>query len=70
MSKYMWSDLEFEAWVKKQVHELRKIGLTQIGTTGATKLLLHKVLLPNNINLTGLIKPNIKIKRGRKVVKY
>ena len=64
----MWTSDEFNNWIKEQVNSLREEGITCIGTEGLTKLLLNRILLPNKILMTELIKPYIKIKRGKKVL--
>ena len=58
--KYMWSAGEFQSWIKEQIISLKQNDL-YTGTAGVTRMLYSKVLLPNNIDLSSLIKKEIKL---------
>lgn len=61
-NKYTWTAKEFDDWCKGQVQELGNVGVKS-NTAGVTRLLINRVLIPNQINLSNLIVPtNAKVK--------
>ena len=64
----MWASKEFDEWVKKQVEAFKKQGI-RTSTAGVTKILVKRVIHPNNISLVPKMKPikgvkvRIKLKR-------
>lgn len=64
----MWASEVFDEWIKKEIEKLKEEGISSIGTAGVTKLLLNRIIIPNNISMVDLIKPYIKIKRGKKQI--
>lgn len=63
-SKYTWTAVEMDKWLKEQAEKLRKMGF-QASTSNTSKLLFSKVIVPNNINLCDLVKDKIKIRRKK-----
>lgn len=64
--RYLWINDDFEDWVRKQRKQLEKDLGVKISNESVTKLLVGKVLIPNNINLTNMLSPiKIKIRKGR-----
>ena len=60
--KYTWSDPEFHDWVKKESKKVNSIfGSSHIGSRGITKILLNKVIIPNEISMDKLFKEKIKV---------
>lgn len=60
-SKYTWTDTDFDLWCKEQAKQLRMAGFN-ISTAGVTRIVHHRVLIPNQINLRDIIKPNLKVR--------
>jgi pyoverdine/dityrosine biosynthesis protein Dit1 len=67
-AKYTWTDLEFDKWCKDEAKKLRDVGI-KASTNDVTYLTLKRFLIPNNISLTQLIRPKIKLKRSIKWAK-
>ena len=66
--KYTWCDGGFDEWCKKEAEKLRDVGI-QIDTAGVTRMLHQRVLTPNNVTLTEIIVPTVKInKKWKKVL--
>lgn len=63
--KFTWADRDFDRWCKKQGEQLRDVLGSEIGTRAITKTLHDKVLIPNDIQLTDMIKPQIKINKKK-----
>lgn len=61
-SKYMWSDRDFDEWCKNEAKRLRDCGI-KISTSGVTRMLHDRVIVPNDIHITDIITPKIKIKK-------
>lgn len=59
--KYSWLDKDMDDWLKQQAEELRKVGF-KADTAAASQILLERVIKPNNINISQLIKPQIILK--------
>jgi len=66
-SKYTWADKDFDDWCKKQTSELEKIGF-RASTAGVTRMLYNKIIIPNEIKLSDLIKEDISLKKRKKNV--
>jgi len=49
-AKYLWTDKSFDAWVKEQKKLAEKVGINT-STSKVTKVLMKRVILPNNITL-------------------
>lgn len=64
--KYLWTAKRFDDWVKQQKQDLEKAGV-RTSTSSVTRILYDRVLMPNNISLSGLIKDEIKIKKRRRI---
>lgn len=62
--KYVWTDVEFEKWIKEQQRNWREHGLP-ISTAGVTRKLLKEVLIPNKI-IIKFPKMEFKPRRGRR----
>lgn len=60
--KYTWSDAEFDNYLKNEAAKLKNLGIP-IGTAGVTRILLHNVIRPNNVDLTKVISKRIKIRK-------
>ena len=61
-SKYGWIDRDFDNYLKKQAEALRKLGI-QSNTAGVTRLLLNRVLVPNDVKLEMLFKKKLRLKK-------
>lgn len=73
---YMWVDDDLFEWCKSQSNKLKKeLHNENFGTKSVSKVLLDKVLIPNNVDLTNVVKPkiplnlnaNIKKRKGVKI---
>ena len=49
-SKYVWSDMEFDKWIKEQKKRAEESGINT-SSSKITKLLMKVVIIPNNIAL-------------------
>lgn len=63
-AKYIWCDIEFDRWCKEQAAKLKENGI-EIGTRGITRVIHKKIIIPNQITLSELVTPKIKINRGK-----
>lgn len=57
----MWTSVNLDQWCKQQADEIRSIGL-KADTSGVSKLLVERVLIPNKVSLKNLLKPKLRIK--------
>jgi len=64
-NKYMWSSFEFDNWCKQQTIELKKIGLSS-STAGVTRLLFNTVIIPNNIDISKVIKKELPLRKWKR----
>ena len=64
--RYMWTATDFDLYVKDQVKKLRSEGFKGTGTAGVTQLLYTKVIIPNAVDLTNLLKEELKFKKEKK----
>ena len=58
----MWTAEEFDNWCKKEIILLKEHGFNS-STSGITRILYNKFIIPNHINISDLIKDEIKVKR-------
>lgn len=60
----MWSSKEFDDWCKSQVQKFKERGI-RTSTSGVTRMLHEKIILPSNLELPSIVfkeKPvNIKV---------
>ena len=63
-NKYTWTANEFDEWCKKQVADLKGLGFNT-STSNVTRMLVTRVIIPNEIKMTKLIQPKIKINKKK-----
>ena len=68
MSRYVWCNERFDGWIRDQIKLLQGVGLKSAGTDTITRILVDRVLIPNDVKLIDIIKPHIKIKKGVKEI--
>jgi len=60
--KYLWIPTTYELWCKNQCEKIREIGIN-ITPAGITQLLLDRVIVPSNIDISKIISlDTIKVK--------
>lgn len=63
-NKYSWVDNSLDDWCKKQATELRHAGIKS-DTAGVTRLLMHRVIIPNRIELKDLVRTKLIIRKRK-----
>lgn len=63
-SKYAWIDKDVDDWFKNQARKIRESGL-RADTVGVSRMLLQRVIIPNQVELTQLIRPKIRLNKKR-----
>jgi len=62
---YVWSDLDFAEYLRKEKNRLKELGFGELTYRHVTKLINERIIQPNDIRLTDLIKPKLKVRRRR-----
>jgi len=60
---YLWTDPAFVSWIDLQKKKIKETHSLEIGRTTMTKMLTEKILIPNEVDLSQLFKPRIRMQK-------